>query len=260
MGPQSVELQRTGRDRRALVLLVVAGIAIALAVAKPWDEPPVRTARATDPAPASGRASVPTRIAAVAADGTPTPSPVPSAAPTAAPSVAPTLGVDTPQPGAPSAPVALDRPACATGTGWRLITLTRSGSVRSRSIQPAPLTKATSAIARSIAVVPVAADELDGIGFCVPRRDEAYAVAYPVRTAVWRVPLGGPPERIDGLTTLSFAFDATAERLYAPPRFDGPDIPSWPPASYAISVSNGDGTIWWLGVEFRSTLPTVAAE
>lgn len=227
-------VQRVRRDRRGPVALVLVIAALALAVLEPWDRddasPP--DARSTDPS-----LRTPAAVVAVATDAASTP-------PLASPATTPPVDRATP---------ALDADAtCARSPGWRLVVMTRAGETRLRSRAAVSPVAAATPTAADVPVVPVSADELEGIGWCVPRRDRAYEVEFPARITVWRLADGGPT-RVEALTPLTFADPPLGEELYAPPRSNGPEIRSWPPGRYAIGYeTTGDPRVWWVGLDFSA--------
>lgn len=257
-------LQHTRRDRRGPALLVVAAVAIAIALLKPWTAPPDGRPRSSaaigQPTAVAPEAAVISTTAAASVAGA-APSGTASAASgrtTTAPA-SPSTGA-TPSLHPPPGPIeaALGGRACTSGTGWRLVAAVRNGDARVRDVIPVSLVASADGIGDAVPIVEVSADELEGIGYCEPLRDRGYSQGFPTRASIWRIDRDGRARIVRGVTALSVAFPPISEPVFAPPRRNGPDIDSWPPGRYALGFALGVGKRWWVGIRFRTTLPSAA--
>jgi hypothetical protein len=223
---------RRGGARRPVAVVLLVGVVAGIAILKPWQVPPDRSAAAAK--------AVPSAVATMRG-------PAPSAATSPAapmPSATPTVGrTET------------SGPPCGPSVAWHVLTMVRSGDIRTRSlISRAPARVLTTADPR-LPFTTISADELLAIGYCQPDVDP---VPFAGRSAVevWR--LTSRPDRpklIDDARLLSIDAGTPGERWLIVPQELGRGLLTWDPGRYAVSFTDGaTGIRRWVGLDFRSTL------
>jgi hypothetical protein len=209
--------------RRLAVLVALVGVAVAIALIKPWGV-------------------LPPPVAPPARSATPGATLAGSPAPVATPDSYAELVV-----------------TCGSPSGWRAATLQhwigRAAAIRTWSaIEPA---RATSPLDPSIPFAPVATDLVTAIGYCAPRRPEETPL--DAQPEFWA--LDGPAPRRVEPARLEPPDANVLGGLWLPP--SGSEVRragsiGWAPGRYAMRIGFG-ATGRWLGVEIENIVPAGSA-
>lgn len=225
-----VPVQRVGGSGTLPVAAaVLAAIAIALALVKPWGAGPASPVGASAGAVSTIARPVPTRARASIASSPET----------------------TPD---PEIEAARRRRLCQGHLAWEIVTMERSARRQTRTVYGVEAVEAPGPASDLIPYQRGFAEQLVGLGVCAPRNPSAGFEQLLSRVRVWQAPEGRAPVQLSGLTPLDADLYALGEAYFGPPGRVGA-TPAWPAGRYIFQVqpaSSGRSSLWF-GLDYVKT-------